>query len=370
MKSITFLRKELYEKVWKVPMNKLSLEYGINVYQLTKVCIELNIPRPESGYWSKLRHGLKVTKHPLPESETKQFVLNLGGLKVDSLNKDLPRGYKSIVVKDHLRNPHTLIAKTQEYIHNNENIRWITDDYGRIRVNEQGLLRLLVTKKNLKRAFRIYDAILKECIRQGFETIPLVKYGNTENCISDEGNKAFIFIQEEGKQIKHKIDKPKFSWQEYEYERYTTDKLKLLISGDFYSSTRKSINDTSKAKIEDRIDEFLPTVLTIFNESKQQKIKEAELEKINELKRIERERIEREKTIEISKREELEELSSLFTKSQYVYDFITEVNLRSKELELNDKQKTNIKIWSSWAMEHAERLDPVKHTLKQLIKVE
>lgn len=81
MNPITFQRKKLYNEVWTKPMTELAKENGINVYQLTKVCDKLEIPRPETGYWSKLRYGKKVKKIPLIKSQKIEFRLNLEAIQ-------------------------------------------------------------------------------------------------------------------------------------------------------------------------------------------------------------------------------------------------------------------------------------------------
>jgi len=62
-------------------MTQIAKDYKINVYQLTKVCDELEIKRPETEYWSKLRNGYKVKQKSLTEFKTDEYklVLNLQG---------------------------------------------------------------------------------------------------------------------------------------------------------------------------------------------------------------------------------------------------------------------------------------------------
>lgn len=168
MKSLSFQREKLYDEVWKKPMTELAKDYGINVYQLTKACDKLEIPRPESGYWSKLRYGKKVKREPLTESEKKEFRLNLEAIQPIDLGKLLPKGYRPLVIKDQLRNPHPLVYKTYEYLKELSKDRYGKDEYGRLKIYDTGYLNVSVSKSALKRAMKILDAVLKESIRQGF----------------------------------------------------------------------------------------------------------------------------------------------------------------------------------------------------------
>jgi hypothetical protein len=90
MTPITFKRQNLYNEVWSKPMIELAKKYSINVYQFTKVCDKLEIPRPESGYWSKFRNGKKVKKKALGDSEISEYTLKLDVVYPDSLDKILP----------------------------------------------------------------------------------------------------------------------------------------------------------------------------------------------------------------------------------------------------------------------------------------
>lgn len=50
-------RQELYNKVWSIPMIKLSKKLGISDKGLAKVCKRYNIPTPYLGYWAKIQNG-------------------------------------------------------------------------------------------------------------------------------------------------------------------------------------------------------------------------------------------------------------------------------------------------------------------------
>lgn len=70
MKNIT--RKELHSKFWETRITTLSEALELKDYTLRKICEEHGIPRPKSGYWTKLRFG----KNP-PKGELKGDVEEL-----------------------------------------------------------------------------------------------------------------------------------------------------------------------------------------------------------------------------------------------------------------------------------------------------
>ena len=53
-------RKELYEKIWKVPASELAAQYGLSDVGLSKICKKLKVPKPPRGYWTKLQFGKKT----------------------------------------------------------------------------------------------------------------------------------------------------------------------------------------------------------------------------------------------------------------------------------------------------------------------
>jgi len=55
--TIKITRKELYDKVWLVPMIKLSQDYNLSDNGLRKICYKANIPMPMRGYWASKQNG-------------------------------------------------------------------------------------------------------------------------------------------------------------------------------------------------------------------------------------------------------------------------------------------------------------------------
>jgi hypothetical protein len=61
-------REKLYEEVWHAPMVRVAKNYGVSSSYLARICMQLNVPRPERGYWAKLAAGHQVEVPPLPET--------------------------------------------------------------------------------------------------------------------------------------------------------------------------------------------------------------------------------------------------------------------------------------------------------------
>lgn len=66
-RRLTFDRAELFERVWSMPVVKLSDQWGLSGPGLAKACRRLKIPVPPRGYWAKLEAGRRVRRPKLPD---------------------------------------------------------------------------------------------------------------------------------------------------------------------------------------------------------------------------------------------------------------------------------------------------------------
>lgn len=57
-------REKLYNEVWLEPTQKVAGRYGISDVALTKVCRQLQIPKPPRGYWAKKAADQPVPRRP------------------------------------------------------------------------------------------------------------------------------------------------------------------------------------------------------------------------------------------------------------------------------------------------------------------
>lgn len=62
-------REELYRLVWSEPMIRIAERFDVSGSYLARVCTQLNVPRPERGYWAKLAVGKAPSQPPLPEPQ-------------------------------------------------------------------------------------------------------------------------------------------------------------------------------------------------------------------------------------------------------------------------------------------------------------
>jgi len=81
-------REQLHERVWSVPVSKLSEEFGLSDVAIAKRCKKLNVPCPPRGYWAKVQAGRKPRKTPLPPTKEEAFASMAGK---EPVRRRLPR---------------------------------------------------------------------------------------------------------------------------------------------------------------------------------------------------------------------------------------------------------------------------------------
>jgi len=370
MKPITFNREQLYKEVWETPVSKLSESYGISFSQLKKVCNELNIPTPDSGYWTKVRMGKSVKIKPLPNSEKDSCSIISGSDKQIKLHEKLPKGYRPITVSSQLRSLHPLVERTSDYLNDRGKSR-----NSRLRSRGSNILDVSVTPKHLKRALKILDAVVKEFERQGYKVHTTSYNGLSKSYVIIENEEIYFHLHEKGQRVKRENNKSR--WDSYDH--VNTGELILGLSDSMYWSRTRAIADGKTTKLEDKLDRFFISVFDLAEKEKAKSLeyenfqKEAELKRkklaeIEEKKRQIKENRERKFQEELNRRTSLENDSKAYTISNDIYQLIEAVNIKIKKHTLNDIQRNRLNEWKTWATGHADRLNPVENVIEEILK--
>jgi hypothetical protein len=66
---IRIKREELYRLVWSKPLRRSWTELGTSYVELVKACRAMDVPRPASGHWERLRLGHAVEQVPLQDAK-------------------------------------------------------------------------------------------------------------------------------------------------------------------------------------------------------------------------------------------------------------------------------------------------------------
>jgi hypothetical protein len=172
----TLTREELYQRIWSTPTRTLAAEFGISDVAIGKICRKFNIPKPPLGYWRRIETGYKVTPPPLPpwqDARPAQIVIYRTKRLSSSLKPDVQtlvdaerNRIRPIMVSARLNNPHPIVREAGEAGKVAQ-----ANTYGKLALPlKSGGAGLGVSRKSLKRALLILDAILKAADHRGFTT--------------------------------------------------------------------------------------------------------------------------------------------------------------------------------------------------------
>lgn len=194
-------RTKLFNEIWNEPMTTVSQRYGLSDNGLRKRCLNLEIPVPPRGYWAKLKAGLQVPPKPaLPTlkvktqaivlkdtkqereiefidivSQSTEVLKTLTGMEVlqQQSQEDFAKWCRKIQVSKKVDLYHPLILEYQEEIE----YRKVRDKehkfrdhfrYTDISLNSKvkyrdnnPVLPIFVSDKQLQQAFRIIDTLIK-----------------------------------------------------------------------------------------------------------------------------------------------------------------------------------------------------------------
>lgn len=204
--SVTLTRQDLYERVWKEPVDTLAKEYGLSNVGLGKACRRHDIPVPPRGYWSRTAAGQKPRRPPLHPAKDGDESVTLRG----SDRPDLPPGQNErpvhplvafefeqqnkLVVREDLSVRHPAIRQTKAY--------WAARKRGDAPYGENKLPRLniSVSKSSQPRAFRLLQALFSALEQRG-HTAAATNEGKT--ILTVLGEALDVSLREPSKQVRH-----------------------------------------------------------------------------------------------------------------------------------------------------------------------
>jgi len=367
MEKIHFQRNQLYEQIWSTSTIRLAKQYGISPFQLNRVCKVLNIPTPKVGHWAKIYAGKKVKRPPLKPFDKTSYVLETYTSTNVSKPKKDTREEKIIPVRKQLRGLHPLVLSTYQHIKQKENERYHYH-CGRIKPFGGNYLDVNVSPSGLRRAMLIMDAIIKEGLRRGYgPKAERYDYKGVRSYFEIQEEKIYFRIFEYSNIIKRKADSQS-SYRQFEYEYVPNGIFKLSLCHNAYFYDEKTITDSKSRLVESKLGRFFNIVEDLVHLSIQER-KEYEIKRIRE----QEEAVLREKAWLLREAEEkrlksLEEHSVAYTKSQFIYQFIDEVERQKNQLSLDAYEKVHFDEWLFWARKHADSLNPLKQTLNQILE--
>ena len=258
-----------------------------------------------------------------------------------------------IKVKKNQTKPHTITVKTRDGLK-----RSSTDEYG-MKKPWGGGFDLRVSKNNERRALLIIDTLCKWFEKNGYKmNQPFPGYITTEVLVGDEAIR--IKIEEKSKLTAKILKKTSGSYKYYVREYTPTEKLSLVIDNYCWGcSLRKVWSDGKTSKVEEKLGDFVVTLLEHVKLDKERKIREAaealEREKQRKLQKYK-------EACDLLEKQMLEELSSQsnnLNKSRELLAYIAEVKSLAEKQYADKAYPVELRDWIIWAENHAKELNPL-----------
>ena len=376
-------RKKLYEEVWKEPVLTVAKRYGVSDVALAKVCRSLDVPLPGHGYWAQIRAGQKLKKPPLGAnkgrteinspvfeySDPKKTVIDTSLLFLDDEQREkIIDSCKALQVKTELRNPHTLIQSTKQWMKSG----------GVYDSNYGPFFRYRLSDKSRTRAFLILDSIFKELEKHGYQVVtkhPILNershYGEGEKHhlahvvhgnvyvtlnIKDRMHPKPKEIEPVSKASNRRKNEPVLEPKEvFEY----SGELTFWIGSAY--SRYKTWNDSKTYKLEDKLGEIVISII--------EAIHKAEVDRIERLRKEEEARIraEEEAAFKERQRKEVKKVRQLLADAEnYQASAIVFEYLRALG-GYGDTDNHAMHKYIEWAKDKATWMNPLNNKDDELL---
>ena len=393
--SLCMTRKQIYDMVWEKPSTQICKEKGLNYSRFLKAIKENNIPRPSSGYWTKLNLGIDVSseiksftgdpdtsvnlelveKHldvqqPVNEiqmagaddNKSKKLIVKKLSF-LDDVQKELVYDSIDLLDLNHSRSLHKVLVNYKYEVGNWKNRRrgW-TDarpsrSYQRVSKSDAPPFVEDISEKSLPRALNILNVLFKSLENLGAAIISadVVRIFQDEVkilIVESVERKKHELTRQELKQLDdyHKekargryVYKPSFPVYDYNY----TGKLEIAFG---YAS--HFIKDTQENKLEDQMQRIFIRALAASNENRIAREEREEKQRIEEEKR-KQERLRQDRV-----NQEKEKTRTLINEA-HDYAVACEIRKYIQARLANCEYSPELKAWVEWAERKADWVDPI-----------
>ncbi|MBN8648833.1 MAG: hypothetical protein J0L55_12835 [Caulobacterales bacterium] len=372
-----YSRLEVYEMVWEKPIKELAPMFNLSNNGFSQICAKADIPIPSRGYWNKLRAGKEVFKPHLPQR-------GLGKLDFVDFGKKHPYGliYSRYDVEDPIPTI-PIFAETieevkkriQEKINRLSYVKSLSRTHEKLtQVIEQDNIRLLEYEKarysfNMpylaspfdKRRLKIVNTIFFALSNLGYKIYQPDKDLSYLSVKIGDIRENF-FVGEYGKkstgELISNMNKP------------ASTKATIGIgNGVSHNNSNHTWSDDNICKVEDHIPKLLAAIILNAELSARYQVRRIRQNLINSKYEVretallkiaaeEKYKIEQHKKLEQYKIELLIEHSNNMSRANQIRSLINNVG---NSLELSADESFSFSEWSNWALDVANRIDPVKN---------
>jgi hypothetical protein len=266
-----------------------------------------------------------------------------------------PTAGQKIEVPDRLTNPHHLLK-----VHLEEWRSSKVDDYGAIWSGDIRQLNIRVSPKSLNRALRIMDTLFKALEARGHQVGIQEGYQRSLGARID-GEPIEFGLEERFQRIAHPDqNNPRLeSWMRKHYQYIPTSSLVLKIVAWGVDGIRKSWSDGKTSKVETCLNDFVVGLIRVAEMGKALRLKREQEERLR--REAERQEEAQKRQEELARRQALEQEATNWAKAQQLRAYLAAAKdrLHAKHGEIQSGSQPD--RWLTWAHQHADRLDPLRH---------
>lgn len=351
-------REELYEKVWNKPFTEIAKEYDVSDKAIAKICDKLNVPVPGVGYWQKLEAGEQLEKKKLPDIPpnfptyhhlskwTPNYDLEISEEAQSRINFEKDPANK-IIVPDKRGRTHLLVKKTELTLSQSYRAKQFLSSS-----RDEGIFTLFVSKVGLNRAIRILDTLIKELEKREY----LVYVNKNLLNVKVFGIELQFLLKEKTKRIEIKNERPTH-FKEYDF--LPSGVLLLSIENLYIDfKLQRNFEDIKSAKLEDRLNEFIISLIIASQAEIAHKKYSDEQKRIREEKeRLEKERLESIER-EFKKLKKLKKNVKKYHQSTLIREYVERYKQKLNDEKISGEDRKEIEEYIKWALEQADRIDP------------
>jgi len=372
-------RKELYELVWSEPMKVLAPRFGISDIALRKTCARAEIPTPGPGHWAKKAAGKTASPVALPERppgmDDEVFVGKGVGYWHSSWSGEellaaLPQPPK---FEEPIENVRERIAKTVGKLTVPREVRIWHPAIGRL-LKEDDQRRERQCASSFPSSWdapRFDTPFERRRLRVLNSMVLAAGMMNGKLAISDHEGRSihFSFYQ---RRVGIRLDRLKRAKRRgYAVNSPDADEAKLSLSileSPDSENERIAWQDDEQGNVETRITEIAIQIILaaelqyregamrIYEWRVQRKaeLEEEERERKRQAERAERER---QKRLEQARIDRLLKSAAAFQQAGAIRKYVEAI--RATQADNSVCSGEELERWSQWALEEAERIDPV-----------
>lgn len=369
-------RKDLYEKVWSRPATKLSEVLGISDVAIAKLCKKMNVPKPQRGYWEKIKYGRRVSRPPLPPADNdipeqatiRSSLRNVTRIAAESGpdNHTTHLSAEAFTLPVNFKSVHPLIKKAREVLTAATKEHHRRTVYQRLWHNTPGTLDVRVSAEGVTRALKIMEALILGLESNGYSVLadgkpqPWKRDGAPTTQVIGLDSPVVIYIEELSKRVKYAPPRGELR-RSYDprFDYRPTGKLRLVIDEYCGEGFKRQWNVNDDDSMGETLVSFLDGLVET---AKVLKIRDDEREQEHR----EYERAQRLAHEEEERTHKLSVAALKWEESQRHRRFLDALKTEIHRRKQRPAPNSRLGLWLAWAERYLTKGDPVNNFIKNI----